>query len=88
MRAIKAILARNLIKFFRDKMRFFFTLFMGGFLLFTFSFVMKSAVAGLAQPTSCAPRWSAQASGRGLHRSRFRLRNRKHRRQSRRQVFR
>jgi len=26
MRAIRAILARNLIKFFRDKMRFFFTL--------------------------------------------------------------
>lgn len=50
MRAIQAILARNLIKFFRDKMRFFFTLFMGGFLLFTFSFVMKSAVVGLAHP--------------------------------------
>jgi ABC-2 type transport system permease protein len=50
MRAIQAILARNLIKFFRDKMRFFFTLFMSGFLLFTFSFVMKSAVAGLAHP--------------------------------------
>jgi ABC-2 type transport system permease protein len=50
MRAIRAILARNLIKFFRDKMRFFFTLFMSGFLLFTFSFVMKSAVAGLAHP--------------------------------------
>ena len=50
MRAIQAILARNLIKFFRDKMRFFFTLFIGGFLLFTFSFVMKSAVAGMAHP--------------------------------------
>ncbi|HXP89764.1 MAG TPA: ABC transporter permease [Fibrobacteria bacterium] len=50
MRAIQAILARNLIKFFRDKMRFFFTLFMSGFLLFTFSFVMKSAVAGVAHP--------------------------------------
>ena len=50
MRAIQAILARNLIKFFRDKMRFFSTLFMTGFLLFTFSFVMKSAVAGLAHP--------------------------------------
>ena len=52
MRAIRAILARNLIKFFRDKMRFFFTLFMSGFLLFTFSFVMKSAVAGVAHPMS------------------------------------
>ena len=50
MRAIQAILVRNLIKLFRDKMRFFFTLFMSGFLLFTFSFVMKSAVAGLAHP--------------------------------------
>jgi ABC-2 type transport system permease protein len=50
MRAIRAILERNLIKFFRDKTRFFFTLFMSGFLLFTFSFVMKSAVAGLAHP--------------------------------------
>jgi ABC-2 type transport system permease protein len=50
MRAIQAILARNLIKLFRDRMRFFFTLFMSGFLLFTFSFVMKSAVAGLAHP--------------------------------------
>ena len=45
MRAILAILVRNLIKLLRDKMRFFFTLFMSGFLLFTFSFVMKSAVA-------------------------------------------
>jgi ABC-2 type transport system permease protein len=50
MRAIRAILERNLIKFFRDKTRFLFTLFMSGFLLFTFSFVMKSAVAGLAHP--------------------------------------
>jgi len=50
MRAIQAILARNLIKFFRDKTRFFFTLLMSGFLLFTFSFVMKSAVAGLSHP--------------------------------------
>jgi len=50
MRAIRAILERNLIKFFRDKTRFFFTLFMSGFLLFTFSFVMKSAVAGLDHP--------------------------------------
>jgi len=50
MRAIQAILARNLIKFFRDKMRFLFTVLMSGFLLFTFSFVMKSAVTGLAHP--------------------------------------
>ena len=50
MRAIQAILVRNLIKLFRDKTRFFFTLFMSGILLFTFSFVMKSAVAGLDHP--------------------------------------
>jgi ABC-2 type transport system permease protein len=50
MRAIQAILARNLIKLLRDKVRFFFTLFMSGILLFTFSFVMKSAVAGLEHP--------------------------------------
>jgi ABC-2 type transport system permease protein len=50
MRAIQAILLRNLIKLFRDKTRFFFTLFMSGLLLFTFSFVMKSAVAGLDHP--------------------------------------
>jgi len=50
MRAIEAILVRNLIKLVRDKTRFFFTLFMSGFLLFTFSFVMKSAVAGIEHP--------------------------------------
>ncbi len=50
MRAIQAILVRNLIKLYRDKTRFFFTLFMSGILLFTFSFVMKSAVAGLEHP--------------------------------------
>jgi ABC-2 type transport system permease protein len=50
MRAIKAILMRNLIKFFRDRMRFFFTLFMSAFFLFVFSFVMKSAAVGLDHP--------------------------------------
>jgi ABC-2 type transport system permease protein len=50
MRAIWAILMRNLIKFFRDKMRFVFTLFMSAFFLFVFSFVMKSSAAGLAHP--------------------------------------
>lgn len=50
MRAVQAILVRNLLKLFRDKTRFFFTLFMSGILLFTFSFVMKSAVAGLENP--------------------------------------
>jgi ABC-2 type transport system permease protein len=50
MNAIKAILARNLINFTRDKMRFFFTIFMSVFFLFIFSFVMKSATTGLDQP--------------------------------------
>jgi len=50
MRAITAILSRNLIKFFRDRMRFFFTLLMSAFFLFVFSFVMKSAAAGLDHP--------------------------------------
>ena len=50
MRAIMAILSRNLIKFFRDRMRFVFTLFMSAFFLFVFSFVMKSSAAGLDHP--------------------------------------
>lgn len=50
MRAIKAILIRNLTNFIRDKMRLFFTLFMSIFFLFIFSFVMKSATSGIAQP--------------------------------------
>ena len=52
MRAIKAILFRNLTAFSRDKMRFFFTLFMSGFFLFIFSFVMKAAATGIAAPMS------------------------------------
>lgn len=50
MRAIKAILIRNLTNFTRDKMRFFFTIFMSVFFLFIFSFVMKSTATGLDQP--------------------------------------
>jgi len=50
VRAIKAILIRNLTAFSRDKMRFFFTLLMSGFFLFVFSFVMKAAPTGIAQP--------------------------------------
>ncbi len=50
MRAIKAILARNLTNFMRDRTRLFFTIFMSVFFLFIFSFVMKSAAAGLDQP--------------------------------------
>lgn len=50
MRAIKAILVRNLTNLFRDKTRFFFTIFMSVFFLFIFSFVMKSAATGLDQP--------------------------------------
>ncbi len=50
MRAIKAILIRNLTNFSRDKMRFFFTIFMSVFFLFIFSFVMKSTATGIDQP--------------------------------------
>lgn len=50
MRAIKAILLRNLTNFVRDKMRFFFTIFMSVFFLFIFSFVMKSAATGIENP--------------------------------------
>jgi ABC-2 type transport system permease protein len=50
MRAIKAILIRNLTAFSRDKMRFVFTLLMSGFFLFIFSFVMKSAAINIPRP--------------------------------------
>ncbi|HEX2869533.1 MAG TPA: ABC transporter permease [Ignavibacteriales bacterium] len=50
IRPIKAIVLRNLIKLSRDKMRLFFTLFMSGLFLFIFSFVTRSAVAGLEHP--------------------------------------
>jgi len=50
IRPIKAILMRNLIKFSRDKMRLVFTLFMSGIFLFIFSFVTRSAAAGLEHP--------------------------------------
>lgn len=50
MRAVKAILSRNLINFTRDKMRLFFTIFMSVFFLFIFSFVMKTAADGIAEP--------------------------------------
>lgn len=50
MRAVGAIVSRNLINFTRNKARLFGTLFMSLFFLFIFSFVMKSSMAGLAQP--------------------------------------
>lgn len=50
MRAIKAILIRNLTNFSRDKMRFFFTIFMSVFFLFVFSFVMKTTTTGMDHP--------------------------------------
>jgi ABC-2 type transport system permease protein len=50
MRAIKAILTRNITKFTRDKLRLFFTLLMAGFFLFIFSFVMKSVPHMIDQP--------------------------------------
>lgn len=50
MRAVKAILSRNLTNFVRDRMRFFFTIFMSVFFLFIFSFVMKTAAVGIENP--------------------------------------
>jgi len=50
MRAIFAIVMRNLIKLSRDGMRLFFTVFMAVTFLFIFSFVMKSSMAGLDHP--------------------------------------
>lgn len=50
MRGMIAIIQRNLINFTRDKIRLFFTIFMSGFFLFIFSFVMKPTTTGIAQP--------------------------------------
>jgi ABC-2 type transport system permease protein len=50
MRAIKAILIRNLTGFVRDKMRLILSIIMSFFFLFIFSFVMKSAPMGVMQP--------------------------------------
>jgi ABC-2 type transport system permease protein len=50
MRGMIAILKRNLINFTRDKLRLGFSIFMSVFLLFIFSFVMKSSTVGVAQP--------------------------------------
>lgn len=50
MRAIKAILIRNLTNFARDKVRFFFTIFMSVIFLFIFSFVMESVATGIEHP--------------------------------------
>ena len=50
MRAIGAIVSRNLTNFIRNKARLIGTLFMSFFFLFIFSFVMKSSVSSVAQP--------------------------------------
>lgn len=50
MRAINAILFRNLIKLSRDRMKLFFTLLMSGMFLFIFSFVTRSTAPGLEHP--------------------------------------
>jgi ABC-2 type transport system permease protein len=50
IRPIRALVVRNLIKFSRDRMRLVFTLFMSGTFLFIFSFIAKSASAGLEHP--------------------------------------
>ena len=51
MRGLLAIIKRNLTNFTRDKLRLFFTIFMSGFFLFIFSFVMKPA-PGVEQPVN------------------------------------
>lgn len=50
MRTIRAILTRNLVKLMRSRTRLFSTIFMSVLFLFIFSFVMKSAAAGLDHP--------------------------------------
>jgi ABC-2 type transport system permease protein len=50
MRAIQAILIRNLTGLYRDKIRLVFTLGMTFFFLFIFSFTMKGAAGAIAQP--------------------------------------
>ena len=50
MRAIMAILKRNLTNFVRDKLKLIFTIFMSIFFLFIFSFVMKGATEGIDNP--------------------------------------
>lgn len=50
MRAIIAIVKRNLTNFVRDKLRLIFSIFMSVFLLFIFSFVMKGASTGIENP--------------------------------------
>lgn len=52
MRVINAIMIRNLTNFIRDRVRLFFTVFMSVVFLFIFSFVMKSATTGIANPTN------------------------------------
>jgi ABC-2 type transport system permease protein len=52
MRAIMAILKRNLTNFVRDKLKLVFTIFMSIFFLFIFSFVMKGATEGIENPTN------------------------------------
>jgi ABC-2 type transport system permease protein len=52
MRAINAILIRNLTNFIRDRVRLFFTVFMSVVFLFIFSFVMKSTTTGIVSPTN------------------------------------
>jgi len=50
IRPVQAIVRRNLLKFVRDRMRLFLSLFMSGILLFVFSYVTRSAVSGLEHP--------------------------------------
>lgn len=47
---VATIVVRNLLRFSRDRMRLFMTLFMSGLFLFVFSFVARSAGAGIDRP--------------------------------------
>lgn len=50
MRGLYAVFSRNVVNFFRDRTRVAFSLVMSLFFMFVFSFVMKGAVSGIAQP--------------------------------------
>lgn len=47
---VRTIVVRNLLRFSRDRMRLFMTLFMSGLFLFVFSFVARGAGAGIDRP--------------------------------------
>jgi len=50
MRGLFAVFSRNIVNFFRDRLRVIFSLVMSLFFMFVFSFVMKGSMSGIAQP--------------------------------------